>query len=76
MPTHFTGSRAEMRTLNTFIKLTRCTNSLLTRLAERGQIEAANARAEARDGRRTVRNRSDGRNQPAEPRKVRMIATR
>jgi MarR family 2-MHQ and catechol resistance regulon transcriptional repressor len=38
MPTHFTGSRAEMRTLNTFIKLSRCTNSLLTRLAERNTI--------------------------------------
>ena len=38
MPTHFTGSRAEMRTLDTFIKLTRCTNSLLTRLAERHTI--------------------------------------
>jgi len=38
MPTHFTGSRAEMRTLNTFIKLTRCTNSLLARLANRNTI--------------------------------------
>lgn len=38
MPTHFTGSRAEMRTLNTFIKLTRCTNALLARLAERNTI--------------------------------------
>ena len=38
MPTHFTGSRAEMRTLDTFIKLTRCTNSLLTRLAERNTV--------------------------------------
>jgi len=38
MPSHFTGSRAEMRTLDTFIKLTRCTNSLLTRLAERNSI--------------------------------------
>jgi MarR family transcriptional regulator, 2-MHQ and catechol-resistance regulon repressor len=38
MPTHFPGSRAEMRTLNTFIKLTRCTNSLLARLAERNTI--------------------------------------
>ena len=38
MPTHFTGSRAEMRTLNTFIKLTRCTNSLLARLAERNTV--------------------------------------
>lgn len=38
MPTHFTGSRAEMRTLDTFIKLTRCTNSVLARLAERNTI--------------------------------------
>ena len=38
MPTHFPGSRAEMRTLNTFIKLTRCTNSLLARLSERNTI--------------------------------------
>ncbi len=38
MPTHFTGSRAEMRTLDTFIKLTRCTNALLSRLAERNTI--------------------------------------
>jgi MarR family 2-MHQ and catechol resistance regulon transcriptional repressor len=38
MPTHFTGSRAEMRALNTFIKLTRCTNSLLARLAERNTV--------------------------------------
>src|SRR5437867_12678480 len=38
MPTHFTGSRAEMHTLNTFIKLSRCTNSLLARLAERNTI--------------------------------------
>jgi MarR family 2-MHQ and catechol resistance regulon transcriptional repressor len=38
MPTHFTGSRAEMRTLDTFIKLTRCTNSLLARLTERNTI--------------------------------------
>jgi MarR family 2-MHQ and catechol resistance regulon transcriptional repressor len=38
MPTHYTGSRAEMRTLDTFIKLTRCTNSLLTRLSERHTI--------------------------------------
>lgn len=39
MPTHFTGSRAEKRALNTFIKLTRCTNSLLARLAERNTID-------------------------------------
>ena len=38
MPTHFTGSRAELRTLDTFIKLTRCTNSVLTRLAEKGTV--------------------------------------
>jgi MarR family transcriptional regulator, 2-MHQ and catechol-resistance regulon repressor len=38
MPTHFTGSRAETRTLDTFIKLTRCTNSVLSRLAERNTI--------------------------------------
>lgn len=38
MPTHFSGSRAEMRTLNTFIKLTRCTNSLLARLVDRNTI--------------------------------------
>jgi len=38
MPTHFTGSRAEMRTLDTFIKLTRCTNAFLSRLAERNTI--------------------------------------
>jgi MarR family transcriptional regulator, 2-MHQ and catechol-resistance regulon repressor len=38
MPTHFTGSRPEMRALDTFIKLTRCTNSVLTRLAEHNTI--------------------------------------
>ena len=38
MPTHYTGTRAEMRTLDTFIKLTRCTNSLLSRLAERNTV--------------------------------------
>jgi MarR family 2-MHQ and catechol resistance regulon transcriptional repressor len=38
MPTHFTGSRAEMRTLDTFIKLTRCTDSLLARIAGRNTI--------------------------------------
>ena len=38
MPTHFTGSRAELRTLDTFIKLTRCTNSVLARLAERQTV--------------------------------------
>jgi len=38
MPTHYSGTRAEMRTLDTFIKLTRCTNSLQGRLAERNTI--------------------------------------
>ena len=38
MPTHFTGSRAERRTLDTFIKLTRCTNSVMARLSERNTI--------------------------------------
>lgn len=38
MPTRFAGSRAEMRTLNTFIKLTRCTDSLLARIAGRNTI--------------------------------------
>ena len=35
MPTHFEGSRAERRTLDTFIKLTRCTNSVLGQLSAR-----------------------------------------
>ncbi len=38
MPTHYSGTRAEMRTLDTFIKLTRCTNSVLMRLSERSSI--------------------------------------
>ena len=38
MPTHYVGTRAEMRTLDTFIKLTRCTNSLLARLVQRETI--------------------------------------
>jgi MarR family 2-MHQ and catechol resistance regulon transcriptional repressor len=38
MPTHYSGTRAELRTLDTFIKLTRCTNSLHGRLAERNTI--------------------------------------
>jgi MarR family 2-MHQ and catechol resistance regulon transcriptional repressor len=38
MPTHFNGTRAERRTLDTFIKLTRCTNSLFTRLTERNTL--------------------------------------
>ena len=38
MPTNFTGSRAQKRTLDTFIKLTRCTNSVMARLSERNTI--------------------------------------
>lgn len=38
MPTHYTGSRAEMRALNTFIKLKRCVDSLSARLVERNTI--------------------------------------
>jgi MarR family 2-MHQ and catechol resistance regulon transcriptional repressor len=38
MPTHFSGSPAEMRTLDTFIKLTRCVNSVGARLSERNTI--------------------------------------
>jgi MarR family 2-MHQ and catechol resistance regulon transcriptional repressor len=38
MPTHYSGSRAQMRTLDTFIKLTRCTNSVLGRLADRNTV--------------------------------------
>ena len=38
MPTRFPGTRTERRTLDTFIKLTRCTNSVLARLAERNTI--------------------------------------
>lgn len=38
MPTHYSGTRAERRTLDTFIKLTRCTNTLYARLSERNSI--------------------------------------
>ncbi|MGE5377032.1 MAG: MarR family winged helix-turn-helix transcriptional regulator [Bacteroidota bacterium] len=38
MPTHYAGTRAQRRTLDTFVKLTRCTNSLLGRLAERNTV--------------------------------------
>lgn len=38
MPTHYSGTRAEVRSLDTFIKLTRCMNSLFARLAERNSI--------------------------------------
>ena len=39
MPTHYSGTPAEARTLDTFIKLTRCSNALLARLAERATID-------------------------------------
>jgi MarR family 2-MHQ and catechol resistance regulon transcriptional repressor len=39
MPTHYAGTRAEMRTLDTFIKLSRCMNSLMARLAERNTFQ-------------------------------------
>jgi len=35
MPTHYSGTREEVLALNTFIKLTRATESLLARLAQR-----------------------------------------
>jgi len=38
MSTHFTGSSAETRTLDSFIKLTRCTNSLFARLSDRNTL--------------------------------------
>ena len=34
MPTHYKGNRAEKRTLDTFIKLTRCHNSVIAKLSE------------------------------------------
>jgi MarR family transcriptional regulator, 2-MHQ and catechol-resistance regulon repressor len=33
MPSHYSGTAAENRTLDTFIKLTRCTSAVLARLA-------------------------------------------
>ena len=38
MPTHYSGTRTEVLTLDTFIKLTRCTNALQARLSERATI--------------------------------------
>jgi MarR family transcriptional regulator, 2-MHQ and catechol-resistance regulon repressor len=38
LPTHYSGTQTEARTLDTFIKLTRCTNSVLARLTERNSI--------------------------------------
>jgi hypothetical protein len=51
MPTHYVGTRAEMRTLDTFVKLSRCTNSLLARLAERETIGSKKRRKGASYGR-------------------------
>ena len=39
MPTHYSGTLTETRTLDTFIKLTRCTNSVLARLSERNTLD-------------------------------------
>lgn len=39
MPTHFSGTPETTRALNTFIKLTRATESLLVRLARRGTTQ-------------------------------------
>jgi MarR family 2-MHQ and catechol resistance regulon transcriptional repressor len=39
MPTHYQGTAAEVRSLNTFIKLTRSVESLMARLAQSGSIE-------------------------------------
>lgn len=36
MPTHFKGTQQEVTALNTFIKLTRASDSLLARLSQRG----------------------------------------
>jgi MarR family 2-MHQ and catechol resistance regulon transcriptional repressor len=38
MSTRFAGSRPQRRTLDTFVKLTRCTDSLLARIAARETI--------------------------------------
>jgi len=38
MPTHYQGTPEEMRALDTFIKLTRATETLLARLAQRGTM--------------------------------------
>jgi MarR family 2-MHQ and catechol resistance regulon transcriptional repressor len=38
MPTHYSGTRTEVLTLDAFIKLTRCTNALQARLSERATI--------------------------------------
>ncbi len=40
MPTHYRGSPNEVRALDTFIKLTRCANTVYALLAERNSIGA------------------------------------
>lgn len=39
MPTHLSGTPQEIRALDTFIKLTRCTQALQARLSERASID-------------------------------------
>jgi MarR family 2-MHQ and catechol resistance regulon transcriptional repressor len=39
MPTHYQGTETEKRALNTFIKLTRCTEALMARLNNCGSLE-------------------------------------
>ena len=39
MPTHYSGTSTEIKTLDTFIKLTRCTNAILARLASRHTLD-------------------------------------
>ena len=38
MPTHYSGTPQEILALNTFIKLTRSVNSLMSRLSQRGSL--------------------------------------
>jgi len=38
MPTHYSGTPQEILALNTFIKLTRSVNSLMSRLSQRGAL--------------------------------------
>jgi MarR family transcriptional regulator, 2-MHQ and catechol-resistance regulon repressor len=39
MPTHFAGTEEQVRALNAFIKLTRCTEALMARLSSCGSLE-------------------------------------
>ena len=38
MPSHYSGTSPELRTLDTFIKLTRCTSTVIARLSARNTI--------------------------------------